>query len=66
MNDEQMADLADAAANAAIRHVQDALGVTSGDFAGLYFSNDDTWNTLQTILFDYIKAQHDQSHITNL
>jgi hypothetical protein len=60
MTDEQMANLADAAANEAVRHIQDALGVTTGHFAGLYFSNDDTWNTLQTILFDYIRAEVNQ------
>lgn len=61
MTDEQMADLADAAANAAIKHVQDAIGVTDGGFAGLYFSNDDSWNTLQTIIFDYINAEIKQN-----
>lgn len=66
MTDAQMADLADAAANAAIKHAQDALGVTDGGFAGLYFSNDDSWNTLQTIIFDYIRAEHDQSHTRNI
>ena len=60
MTDEQMANLADAAANEAVRHIQDALGVATGDFAGLYFSGDDTWNTLQTILFDYIRAEVNQ------
>jgi hypothetical protein len=60
MTDEQMADLADAAANEAVRHIQDALGVKTGDFAGLYFSNGDAWNALQTILFDYIRAEVDQ------
>ena len=59
MNDEQMADLADAAANAAIKHVQDALGVATGDFAGLYFSGDDAWTDMTTIIFDYIKAQNE-------
>ena len=59
MTDEQMADLADAAANAAIKHVQDALGVATGDFPGLYFSRDDTWVDMTTILFDYIKAENE-------
>lgn len=59
MTDEQMVDLANEAANAAIRHVQDALGVATGDFAGLYFSGDDAWTDITTIIFDYIRAQNE-------
>jgi len=57
MTSEQMANLADKAANEAVKHIQDALGVESGDFAGLFFSNAESWNTLTTILFDYINAE---------
>jgi len=57
MTDAQMADLAEIAANAAIKHVQDALGVKDGGFAGLYFSGGDNWNALQTIIFDYVRAE---------
>lgn len=60
MTDEQMANLADAAANAAVKHVQDALGVTDGGFAGLHFSGDDAWVDMTTILFDYIRAEINQ------
>jgi hypothetical protein len=57
MSDAQMADLAENAANAAIKHVQDVLGVESGDFAGMYFSGDDNWTDLKTIIFEYINAE---------
>ena len=58
MKQEQIADLACEAANEAIRLIQDRLGIESGDFAGLYFSGDnDNWNALTTILFDYICAE---------
>jgi hypothetical protein len=60
MTDAQAADLAENAANEAVKHIQDALGVTSGDFAGLYFSNGDNWVDLKTILFDYIHAEVNQ------
>ena len=57
MKSEQIADLANEAANETIRHIQDKLGIESGDFAGLYFSGGDNWNVLTTILFDYIWAE---------
>jgi hypothetical protein len=57
MSSAKIADLADTAANEAIRQIQDALGVKTGDFAGLYFSGGDNLKALQSILFDYIKAE---------
>jgi len=57
MTDAQISDLAQNAANEAIRYCQDALGVKTGDFAGLYFSNGDNWNALTTIIFDYIHQE---------
>lgn len=57
MNQEQMADLANEAANEAIRYIQEKLGVNDGLFASLYFSSDESWNALTTILFDYIGAE---------
>lgn len=56
MTNEQIKDLADAAANEAVRHVQDALGVPTGDFAALYFSGD-RWDALIEILSDYVRAE---------
>jgi hypothetical protein len=57
MTSEKMADLANEAANEAIRHIQEKLGIQAGDFAGLYFSGGDNWNVLTTILFDYIYTE---------
>lgn len=48
--------LADEAANEAIRYIQEKLGVETGDFAGLYFS-DEHWNIIVEILEGYIKAE---------
>lgn len=59
MTNEQMHELADAAANEAVRHIQDALGVTNGHFAGLYFSGD-RWDVITAILQDYIRAEVSQ------
>ena len=36
--EEGIAELAAEALNAAVSHIQDKLGVETGDFAGLYFS----------------------------
>ena len=57
MSSAKIADLADSAANEAIRQIQDALGVKTGDFAGIYFSGGDNLKALQSILSDYIKAE---------
>ena len=57
MSSAKIADLADTAANEAIRQIQDALGVKTGDFAGLYFSGGENLKALQSILSDYIKAE---------
>jgi hypothetical protein len=60
MTNEQMADLAQMAANEAIKYCQDKLGVETGDFAGLHFSNDEKWNSLTTLIFDYIYQEISQ------
>jgi len=57
MTNEQIANLANDAANVAIAHIQEKLSIPTGDFAGLYFSNGDNWNVLTTILFDYIYSE---------
>lgn len=57
LTSEQIADLANDAANVAIAHIQEKLGIPTGDFAGLYFSGGDNWNVLTTILFDYIYTE---------
>jgi len=56
MTEVEMKALADVAANEAIRHIQDKLGIASGDFAGLYFC-DERWDRLLNILSGYICAE---------
>lgn len=56
MGAEQIRDLADDAANSAVRHIQDALGIQSGDSAGLHFSGDN-WDSLVDILSTYIQYE---------
>lgn len=56
MKDEQIRQLADYAANEAVRHIQDKLGQTTGDFAGLYFSGE-RWDLLVSILANYAAAE---------
>lgn len=48
-------ELADAAATAALVHIQTALSV-SGDFASVYFDGE-KWESLTLILTDYIEAE---------
>jgi len=56
MTKQEIDQIADDAANAAVLHVQDVLKISSGDFAGLYFSGD-RWDALTNILADYITAE---------
>lgn len=53
MNTEEINDLADAALDVAVRHIQDALGVDFGDLAGIVFAD----NRVRDLLADYIKAE---------
>jgi hypothetical protein len=54
------AHIADEAASAAVRHIQDALGQDDGGVAGNHFSGQ-RWDDLTSILLDYIKAERNQS-----
>ena len=56
MNPEQIRDLADTSANIAVKHIQDQLGVQTGDLAGMHFSGDN-WDTIVSILADYIQEE---------
>lgn len=56
MTHEEINLLADGAANGAVRYIQNKLGIPTGDFAGLYFS-DERWNIIVEILEGYIKAE---------
>lgn len=48
--------LADGALDAAARYIQDALGIKTGDFAGMFFSGDNGI-TITNILSDYATAE---------
>jgi len=56
MKNEQINDLAYAALDAACASIQDALGVKTGDFAGMYFSGE-RHDAIIAILADYIGAE---------
>lgn len=56
MTNEQIRDIADCAANEAVRYIQDRLAQPHGDFAGLYFS-DDRWRVLVDMLAAYTAAE---------
>ena len=53
MTQKDIEGMAEDALNLAVKHIQDALGVKSGDFAGLFFSDE----YVQRILADYIRAE---------
>lgn len=56
MDPKQVRNLADDAANSAVKHIQDALGIQSGDSAGLHFGGDN-WDSLVDILSAYIQYE---------
>lgn len=53
MTDDQIQDLAYDALTAAVLLIQDRLGVTAGDVAGIVFSD----NLVQNLLADYIRTE---------
>lgn len=56
MTNDQIRDIADAAANAAVAYIQTRLAQTDGGFAGLYFHSE-RWDALVDILADYTSAE---------
>jgi hypothetical protein len=56
MKTEQINQLADEAANEAVRYIQEKMDIPTGHFAGLYFS-DHTWTVITQILSGYIVAE---------
>ena len=56
MKDDQVRWLADQALNEACRHIQDALGVKTGDVAGMFFSGDNKYQ-IEEILREYISLE---------
>lgn len=53
---EGVQNLAEEALNAAIKHIQDQLGVESGDLAGMYFAGNFE-RDINIILRGYIRAE---------
>ena len=51
---QQVSDLAENAFHAAIKHIQDALGISTGDYAGIHFSDDEQKQQIINILENYI------------
>lgn len=48
--------LADEALNLAVRHIHDALGILTGDYAGVFFSDDVAHNNLLKYIKEYQNA----------
>lgn len=58
INEQTSADsLAEDALNAAVKHIQDSLGVTTGDHAGMFFSDDANKDAIVNILKEYIMSE---------
>ena len=56
MTKQEIQELAENALHEACRHIQDALGVTTGDTAGLFFTGEPQ-DIIESILQDYIKTE---------
>ena len=56
MKDDQVRWLADQALSEACRHIQDALGIKTGDVAGMFFSGDNK-DQIEEILKEYISLE---------
>jgi hypothetical protein len=53
---QEIQDLAENALHEACRHIQDALGVKTGDVGGIFFSGE-AQDIIESILQDYIKTE---------
>jgi len=53
LNTEQINKLADTALDTAALYIQDALGISDGDIAGIFFAD----NYVRDLLADYIRAE---------
>jgi hypothetical protein len=56
MNEDNIRDLADQALNEACRHIQEVIGVPTGDLAGMFFSGDNK-DLIEEILREYISLE---------
>ncbi len=53
MTEDNVRDLAGDALNVACKHIQDIIGVETGDLAGMYFSGS-VQDDIEAVLRDYI------------
>ena len=53
---QQIQDLSENALHEACRHIQDALGVKTGDVGGIFFSGENQ-DRIESILQDYIRTE---------
>ena len=53
---QQIQDLSENALHEACRHIQDALGVKTGDVGGVFFSGE-AQSIIESILQEYIKTE---------
>lgn len=60
----EIANLADEAGNIAIAHIQEKLGIPTGDFAGLYFSGN-RWDVIMQVLEGYIVSEIMEGHMVS-
>jgi hypothetical protein len=51
--------LADEALDLAVRHIHDALGILTGDYAGIFFSDDVARNNLLTYINDHLQQEEE-------
>jgi hypothetical protein len=51
--------LADEALDMAIDHIHDALGILTGDYAGIFFSDDVARNNLLQYINEYLQQEEE-------
>ena len=56
MTQENVQDLADQALNEACRHIQDVIGIQTGDVAGMFFTGENK-DLIEEILREYINLE---------
>lgn len=56
MTQENVQDLADQALNEACRHIQDVIGVDTGDLAGMFFTGENK-DLIEEIFREYINLE---------
>jgi hypothetical protein len=56
MTSEDVSNLAEQALNEACRHIQDVIGVQTGDVAGIYFSGNNK-DAIEAVLTRYINLE---------